>query len=351
MAFLFNKEPKKRVLFVAPEASPFAKAGGLGEVMFSLPRALNDLGYDARVMIPRYAGVDLSKFHLRMEYEGLNVPTGSKSGKDNEPEFLTCNVRIYDPKEQKDGKNGNGGNGGEKKLPVVTYFLENEEYYEKRSNIYGYGDDAVRWALLCRGVLEFFSRPKSRDWVPDVIIASDWQTGLLSQYLRTEYKNSPALSSVSTIFMIHNLYYQGLFDHHFVSEMDFDDGHSPVPSFFDSRLLKLNGMRRGIISSDIITTVSPTYAKEIMTKDFGELLEDLLKERRSRVYGVLNGIDYHDFNPETDPHLPKKYSAKSIAGRAKNKQELQARFGLPKEKNVPVLAIVSRLVEQKGFEL
>ena len=340
MSFLFNKEPKRRILFVAPEATPFAKAGGLGEVMFAMPRALEKLGFDVRIMIPRYAGIDLDKFHLRMEYEGLEVPTDSKSGKETEPDFLICNVRKYTPRATKNSK---------KKLPVVTYFLENQEYYEKRSNIYGYSDDALRWALLSRGVLEFFRL--TNDWTPDVIVASDWQTGFLSQYLRTVYKDNTKLSAISTIFMIHNLYYQGLFDHHFVSEMDFDDGQSALPSFFDPRFLKINGMRRGIMYSDVITTVSPTYAQEIMTKDFGELLEDLLKEKRTKVYGVLNGIDYEDFNPSVDSNISKNFSVKSLSHRAENKSELQRRFGLPVDKKTPVISIVSRLVEQKGFDL
>lgn len=337
MAFLFNKEARAKVLFVAPEATPFAKAGGLGEVMFALPRSLQKIGYDARVMIPRYAGVDLDTFHLELVHSGLEVPTGSTGDKDTEPEFLMCNVRKYTPKDR-----------AHEKLPVTTYFLENEEYYEKRSNIYGYSDDAVRWALLSRGVLEFL---KYSDWTPDIIVASDWQTGFLAQYLKTVYKDHPRLGKIATVFVIHNLYYQGLFDHHFVSEMDFDDGQSALPAFFDPRFLKINGMRRGIMNSDAITTVSPTYAQEIMTKDFGELLEDLLKERRSRVYGVLNGIDYDDFNPATDARIPEQYSAASLERRVKNKLELQARFGLPQDKHVPVVGIVSRLVEQKGFDL
>lgn len=338
MSFFNGKEGRK-VLFIAPEANPFAKAGGLGEVMFALPRALSKIGYDARVMIPRYAGINLEKFRLTMEYSGLEVPTDSTSGKDTEPSFLVCNVRKYDPSKAEDTSG---------KIPVTTYFLENEEYYEKRSNVYGYSDDAVRWALFCRGVLEFLKRS---EWVPDVIVASDWQSGFLANYLRTSYKHFPKLSGIATIFMIHNLYYQGMFDHHYVSEMDFDDGQSALPSLFDSRLLKLNGMRRGIMYSDVITTVSPTYSQEIMTKDYGELLDDLLKERRSRVHGVLNGIDYDEFNPETDKGLKANYSMASVAKRAKNKEELQARFGLPKDKKVPVIGIVSRLVEQKGFDL
>ncbi|MEK7192408.1 MAG: glycogen synthase [Patescibacteria group bacterium] len=334
---LFNQKTSLKILFVAPEATPFAKAGGLGEVMFSLPKALNKIGHDARVMIPRYAGIDLEKFRLQMELEGLQVPTDSKSDKDNEPAYLTCNVRKYVPMK------------GDQDSPVFTYFLENLEYYEKRSNVYGYADDGVRWALLCRGVLEFLS--VSRDWLPDIIVASDWQTGFLPNYLKTLYKDNPRLQKIASVFLIHNLYYQGMFDHRYVSELDFDDGQSAIPPFFDPRLLKINGMRRGILYGDLINTVSPNYSQEIMTKDYGELLDDLLKEKRAQLRGILNGINYNDFNPETDKNLAVNYSADSLGRREKNKMELQARFGLPKDKDIPIVAIVSRLMEQKGFDL
>lgn len=331
---LFGLKPKMKILFVATEAAPFAKAGGLGEVMFSLPRSLVKLGYDARVMVPRYAGIDLQQFKLEMEMEGLQVPTDAEN--ENYPQYLTCNVRKYTA-------------GGLPRSPVTTYFLENMEYFEQRANVYGYADDAARWALLCRGTLEFLR--SSRAWTPDVIIASDWQTGFLSNYLKTTYKEDRWLSSISTVFAIHNLYYQGMFDHRFVSEVDSDDGRSPIGSFFNPRLLKLNGMRRGILYSDIITTVSLNYAKEIMTPDYGELLDGLLREKRSRIYGVLNAIDYKIFNPETNPNLAEHYTAGNIEKRAKNKSHLQARFGLAPDEKSFLIGIVSRFVEQKGFDL
>jgi len=142
-----------------------------------------------------------------------------------------------------------------------------------------------------------------------------------------------------------------MFDHRFITEMDFDDGHSLLPSFFNPRLLKINAMRRGIKYADIINTVSPNYAKEIMTADYGELLDDLLRERRSRVYGVLNGIDYETINPETDPQLVANYNLRSLGRRLLNKIELQERFNLPVKKDIFTLAIISRLDEQKGFDL
>lgn len=323
-----------KVLFVATEAAPFVKAGGLGEVMFSLPRALVKLGYDARVMVPRYAGIDLQQFNLEMEMEGLQVPTDTQ--KEGEPQYLTCNVRKYT-------------DGALPRSPVTTYFLENMEYYEQRANVYGYADDAARWALLCRGTLEFLRA--SRDWTPDVIVASDWQTGFLPNYLKTIYKDDRWLSPIATIFAIHNLYYQGMFDHHFVSETDFDDGRSSVGSFFNPRLLKLNGMRRGILYADIITTVSQNYAKEIMTPDYGEQLDALLRERRSRVYGVLNAIDYKMFDPENNPNLAEHFTASTLERRAKNKAQLQSRFNLVPDEKAFLIGIVARFVEQKGFDL
>jgi starch synthase len=339
---LFKPKTRAKVLFVASEAAPFIKAGGLGQVMFALPRALQRIGYDVRVMMPRYAGIDLEKFSLGIEHEGLEVPSGIEGDKnggngDNEgSKPLICNIKRYSPK------------NGESHAPVTTYFLENLEYYEKRSNIYGYNDDAVRWALLCRGTLEFLKISK---WLPDIVITSDWQTGFLCNYLKTIYKDDPILSRVATVFMIHNLAFQGLFDPKFVSEMDFDDGHSPVPAFHDPRLLKINGMRRGIMYADVISTVSQTYAKEIMTQQYGETLDGLLRERRSRVYGILNGIDYENFNPETDEYLVENYDENNLRARRANKKELQARFGLEDNPDAFLISIASRFTGQKGFDL
>ena len=332
---IFGEKPKTKVLFVASEAAPFAKAGGLGEVMFSLPKALKKIGYDARVMVPRYAGIDQEKFRLAMEYEHLEVPTDAQES--GQPRYLVCNVKKYEP--GADGANS----------PVTTYFLENLEYYERRANVYGYADDAVRWALLGRGVLEFLRM--RGEWIPDVIVACDWQAAFVVNYLKTAYQNSAMLGSVAAVFSIHNLYYQGMFDHKFVAEMDYDAGQASIPSFFDPRLLKLNMMRRGIMHANAINTVSPTYANEIMTPEYGELLDGLLRERRSVVYGILNGIDYEKINPSADPHLAARYDAGSPEKRIQNKLYLQERFNLPKDPKKFVIGIVSRLDEQKGFDI
>lgn len=328
---MFKKSALK-ILFVATEAAPFAKVGGLGSVMYSLPIAIKRQGHDARVMIPRYGIIDSAAYKLTMEKEGLIVPTGN-AGEKNE---ILCNVKKYTPDPKKS------------EHPVTTYFLENQEYYEQRTNVYGYGDDPVRWALFCKGILEFL---KVSEWQPDVIACSDWPTGFLPNYLYVDYANDPILSKITTTFIIHNLYHQGIFDHKFVQEEDRDEGHDALPSFDNPKLLKANGMRRGIMYADVISTVSATYAEEILTPEYGEQLEELLAKRRTVLHGILNGIDYEMWNPEKDSLLPHRFSVSSLKERAKNKAALQERFGLPQEPNAFLVGIVARLLKQKGFDL
>lgn len=321
----FAGKPLK-ILFVATEMAPFAQAGGLGNVMRFLPLALRKLGQDARVMIPRYGTIDPEEHDLEMEIEGLEVPTDGE-----EKENLICNVKKHK---------------AEKTPPV--YFLENLEYYEKRANVYGYSDDHLRWALLCRGTLEFLKNSK---WKPDIIVSSDWQTGLVPNYLKTAYKNEPRLSKITTFFVIHNLRFQGMRDFRFVKETERDSGREPVPSFYNPRLANLNWMLRGIFWADKIVTVSPTYAEEIMTPEFGEGLSNFLKEKRKDVYGVLNGINYRYYNPLKSPHVPVHFSRRSIYRKSKNKPHLQKRLDLPEREDVFMASMVSRFARQKGFDL
>ena len=337
MINIFKKsaDKKLKILFVAAEAAPFASVGGLSSVMYSLPKALSRLGHDVRIFMPRYVFIDDSKNEIKMEKKGLQVPTGSEN---SDPKHLICNIKRRDE------------NKKDPKSPVTTYFLENMEYFELRTNVYGYNDDTIRWALLSRGVLEFISYWS--EWKPDIIVSSDWQTGLVPNYMKTLYKDDPVISKIVSIFSIHNLYFQAMFDHKFVSEMDNDDGKSPIPPIVgDGRMIKINPMRRGIMHADAINTVSPNYAKEILTKEYGELLDDLLRERRSVLTGILNGIDYEVWNPATDAAIAARYDIEHISERMKNKTALQERFGLNEDKNVFLLAIVSRLTKQKGFDL
>lgn len=319
---------KMNILFLASEAAPFAKVGGLGEVMRALPTAIRELGHDVRVFLPKYATIKEEKFPMTRELSGLALHT-----KDKDPNgLLISNVLKHEDPESH----------------AITYFLENQEYYEKRANVYGYKDDPVRWVLLSKGVLEFARRS---DWKPDVIIASDWETGFVPNLLETEFKNDEVLSNIATVFSIHNLRNQGIFDPFFVPEMQADSGQAEIPDFFDAEILKLNGMRRGILFADIINTVSPTYAKEILTAEFGERLDSVLNERRERLFGILNGIDYEEFNPQTDESISARYSVKTISKRKQNKLALQERMGLPQDENIFLMGFVNRLDEQKGIDL
>lgn len=320
-------ENKLKILFVASEAAPFAKAGGLGDVMYSLPLALRKLGHDARIMLPRYASIDSQQYSLKTEVAGLKIPTGQPG---NHP-YLICNIKKSSNKEA-----------------IPAYFLENMEYYEKRANVYGYSDDHVRWALLCRGVIEFIKR---YSWVPDIIVASDWQTGLLPNYLKTFYQKDPIVSKIPVVFAIHNLSFQGMCDFRFMQESDRDSGRESIPDFFNPRLAQLNWMLRGIIYSDSIVTVSPTYAKEILTPEYGEGLEKILFENQNKIHGILNGIDYQKCNPESCPHIPVAYNIETSSRKKENKIHLQKRLGLLEDPEIFVVGIVSRLTEQKGFDL
>ena len=279
-----------RVLMVVPEISPYASVGGVSRVAAHLSKELISLGHDVRVFIPKYGFIDEEKYPLEMMVEGLKVKTGFD---EKGPKELVCNVRTH--------VNESG---------VRTYFLENMEYYEKRANVYGYSDDPIRFALLSRGALEFL---RHSEWKPQVIHTNDWQTGVVSNFLETVYGKSKDLSKIATIFTIHNLFHQGMFDHRQVSELDFDDGRSPIASLFSDRLKKQNFLRRGIIYADIVNTVSESYAREILTPEYGEGLDRLLLEVRSKLFGISNGIDYEDLDPKTDPLVPYNFNINSLA--------------------------------------
>lgn len=317
-----------KILIVGPEVSPYANVGGVSRVLAHLAKALVKKGHDARVFIPKFGMIDEEKYELKMVHEGLKVPTG-----DEKTPELICNVKMH----QAAGH-----------APV--YFLENQEYYELRANVYGYNDDPIRWTLLSRGVLEFL-KSASGGWKPDIIHANDWQTGALPNFLKTTYAKDEKLLKLTTLFTIHNLSYQGMFDHKNVTELNNDDGKSAIASFFSDRLSWQNFMRRGIMYADIINTVSKTYAKEILKEEFGEGLNKLLTEVRAKLFGVVNGIDFEDFNPATDKLIAGNFDVYSLPKRIENKLALQEEFDLQVDEKIPILGHVGRLEMQKGLDL
>jgi starch synthase len=319
-----QKNRKLQILFLSAEVAPYTKVGGMADVAWALPRELRELGHDVRIFSPKFGQIDEKKYSLETVMEGLRIP----GDKDHD---LICNVKLGIIPED---------------IPV--YLLENQEYYEIRANVYGYADDTRRWMLLCRGALEFL---RNFDWTPDVIHINDWQTGFLANDLATTFKNDPKLNQIATLFSIHNIKYQGTFDPRSVSEMEKDDGQRPLPDILSEKTLKLNGMRRGIIHADLITTVSETYAREILRPEYGSGLDRLLQELRSKLFGVLNGLDSRVFNPETDNDIWVNYNVKTLERKVENKLAFQKEFGLPQRADVPMIGFVGRLNPQKGVDI
>ncbi|MEK7164114.1 MAG: glycogen/starch synthase [Patescibacteria group bacterium] len=320
-----------KVLFVTAEVAPFSSVGGLAQVSLFLPRALYKLGVDVRIFTPKYGIIDSLLLRPANVITGLRVPTGEKSDSSN-PIELICNVKTL-KKANKDDPH--------------IYFLENMEYYEKRANVYNYSDDHIRFGLLSRAALEFI---KQGDFVPDLIHVNDWHTGYLPNYIKNFYADDPKLKNVATLFSIHNLY-QGLFDFDHASEMDFDDGKRELTSFFSDQFIKQNALKRGVIHADLINTVSQTYSRELLTEEYAPKLYNLFKELRGKMYGVLNGLNYQDFNPKTDTTINIHFSANNLSPRKENKIALQKEFNLKTDSRFPLLGIVGRLDDQKGLDL
>jgi starch synthase len=308
-----------KVLFVCAELAPFSEVGGLAKVAYFLPKALKKAGIDIRIFTPKYGVINTELLQVKNQVEGLKIPTGDDKN-------IICNVKILKTPKKDD--------------PVV-YFLENKEYYEQRANVYSYSDDHIRFGLLSKAALEFI---RHGDFVPDIIHANDWHTGYLPNYLKTEYKDDPKLNKISTVFSLHNLH-QGVFDFDHASEMDYDDGKGSLESFFSDRFMKQNALKRGIIYSDLINTVSQTFSRELLTEEYAPKLYKLFRELRAKFFGVLNGLDYQSFDPKKDKVL------KSHTSRQENKVDLQKEFNLEVSAHTPLLAIMGRLDDQKGLQL
>ncbi|MBN4050861.1 glycogen synthase GlgA [bacterium AH-315-K05] len=308
-----------KILLVAAEAYPFAKRGGLGDVIGSLPLALKDKGVDVRVVIPKYLDIP-SNYRSKMEkLRSINVKVGWRN--------QYCGIEKLEYK------------------GVRFYFIDNE-YYFYRDNLYGYYDEAERFAFFNRATLEILP---IIDFKPDVIHCHDWHTGMVSVLLDSQYREKEFYKDIKTLYTIHNLKYQGVFSREILGDLlDLSE------SYFTEKKLKfydaVSFMKGGIVYSDVITTVSKTYANEIQTKYFGEQLHGLLKEKRNDLRGILNGIDIDKYNPRTDKYI-EQYNARNFKIKLKNKTALQEELGLEINKNVPLISIISRLVLQKGIDL
>jgi starch synthase len=319
--------PPFRVAHIASEVDPFSKTGGLASVLGSLPRAQRALGVDTIIITPYYEqGIDTEIF--RLERIG-------------EPEEVEVEPGVFESVAFREGRLG------EEQVPV--YFIESKKYFGSRKKFYGAKNDNARFLFFDIAALFLL---KKIGFQPTVIHCHDWHAGLIPFLLQTRFKADPAWSGVATLFTIHNLSFQLGHDWYDIPPEESDDGRSKLPSFADpERMERLNFAKRAILFADAINTVSETYREEILTKAFGEELHRLLKRKQQRVFGIVNGIDYDDFNPLTDPGLPRHYSNKSIQLRKYNKQVLQRRYGLTASSAIPILCTTSRISEQKGFKL
>ncbi len=310
-----------KILMTASEAVPFAKSGGLADVVSALSKQLKIMGHDVRIVMPRY--YKINKDNLKKHPAPLGVPVG----------FGEIWNAVY-----------------ETNLPgtdVPVYFLDNEELYG-REGLYGptgsssYDDNALRFVNLTRGS---FQLCKMLDWYPDVIHTHDWQTATAALFLNS-WEGEGYFTKTASVLTIHNLGYQGWFP-----KGDLALFQLPWEEFYSSGLEKmdsLNLLKCGIMNSDIVTTVSPTYAREIQSS-MSEGLGGELSSRSGDLYGILNGMDYADWDPKTDKLIPHNFTARGLSGKKKMKAELQKRFGLEVNPDKPLFGIVSRFAEQKGF--
>jgi starch synthase len=309
------------ILFIAAEVAPFIKTGGLADVAGALPPALRRLGHDARIVMPRYRKVREGPWQQTGPISVTFLPVGERQEE----------LRIY-----------------QSALGDTPVYLLDIPAGFARDAIYGESDDDRRFILFARGVLALMQHLREMEgWQPDVINANDWHTGLIPNYLKTFY--SYTFGHIATVFTIHNLAYQGLFSPATVYLAGLSEG-----GMVETRTgiyNQFNFMARGIMFADIVSTVSPTYAREILSHEYGEGLDGLLRARHEHLVGILNGIDYEVFNPMTDPHIAANYSAEDVAGKAACKAALQRECGFVVDPERPLLGMVTRLAEQKGLDL
>lgn len=309
------------ILFMASEASPFAKTGGLGDVAGSLPFALSLCEENnVCVAMPLYGFV---KRNFDVEYIGNTfVPLSWRSS--------------YAGVFKKTLKRGKA---------EVTYYLIDNDYYFDRNSMYGECDDGERFAFFSKACLECLPL---MGFYPDIIHCNDWQTGFVPLFLKTHYSHIDMYQNIRTVFTIHNIEYQGKADPDFLSDVLGVDEHMRGICTFDGLI---NAMKCAVVLCDRLTTVSDTYSHEIRYSYFAHRLESVINDNAYKLSGVVNGIDYSIYNPENDTDITQTYNAKNIAGKDRCKEALRQKLSLPQSETAPVIAIISRLVPHKGIEL
>ena len=310
------------IAFAAPEMVPYIKTGGLADVCAALPKALGRLGHRVTVFVPRYGPI--------------GFPPGELVGSVHVPVDAVPRSAGFYRREHAPG--------------VEVVFVEHPPFFD-RPTPYGennrdYPDNGLRFAFFARACLEYF---RARGERPDVFHAHDWQTGLLPVYLKAFYWDDPVLRRTPTVMTIHNLAYQGNFGLGLLGMLGLP------PHLGTTEAVEFHGwasyLKGGIVFAEMVTTVSPTYAREIQTPEHGYSMDGVLRSRRDDLVGILNGVDYEEWDPRVDPHIAKKYSAAALAGKTACKADLLRTFGLPGGPETPVVGVISRLVYEKGLDL
>ncbi len=319
-----EEAPQKplRILFAASECTPFVKTGGLADVVGSLPRELVRMGVDIRVILPEYSAIPeeyRQKWELVREF---TVDMGWRK--------QYCGIHQLSME------------------GVTFYFLDNKQYFG-RDYIYGSfnSEEAERFAFFSKAVLEAM---RHLEFYPDILHAHDWQAAMSIALLRLQYGLLPNYRDIRTMLTIHNLRFQGVFPWEHVADMlslSWDCFTNDKLEYYGC----VNFLKAGIVYADAVTTVSPTYSREIRSAYYGERLDGLLRARENALYGILNGINTDEWNPETDAWIARNYSADDLSGKAECKEALQREFNLDVQADTPLIAMVTRMTEQKGFDL
>jgi len=321
-----SMEKPLKILFATPEAVPFAKTGGLADVAGALPKSLHALGCELKMVMPYYRMVKNSGLPHQYLGEEIEVSLGD--------EKLKADIYL-----------------GHLNQDIPVYFIGREEFFDRES-LYStpkgdYFDNAERFIFFSKAVLNLCQR---MEFSPDIIHHHEWQTGLLPAYLKAASQNDPFYSRTAAVFTIHNIAYQGLFKKEkfgltgLPTEM-----YNPEGIEFWERI---NFMKAGIVYADAINTVSKKYSEEIQTPEYGYGLEGILRKKKESLYGILNGVDYEDWSPAHDPHLIARYDLRDLSGKKECKKDLLKEFHLPPSlENAPLLGMISRLADQKGFDL
>lgn len=314
-----------RICYVASEVVPFAKTGGLADVSGALPKYVAAAGHDVRVVMPAYKSIAWATHGI------AHVPGMERLSIDLGGETIVFGIATT----TLPGSN------------VPVFFVDCPRFFHRDAIYTDSADEYLRFALLCRATIELCQRTQ---WAPDVFHCHDWQTALIPLLLRTQYAWDRLFAGARTVLTIHNIGYQGIFPSSAIDALGLG-GWRQMFHQDDIRAGIVNYLKTGILYADVLTTVSVTYAREIQTPEYGSGLHSILRSRSGALVGIVNGVDYDEWSPEKDRHIPHRFSADDLSGKELDKRALLETLGLHYDPNVPVLGIVSRLTAQKGFDL